>query len=68
MLKIADKMLVALPGVIGSIVNFVLKTASAAVGFIAENLWVLLVAIVGIIYNYITVQTTSKTRSGKTRR
>ena len=54
LLKLADKMLVALPGIIGSIVNFVLKSASAAVGFIAQNLWLLILAIGGILYNYIT--------------
>ena len=53
LLKLGEKMLVALPGIIGSIVNFVLKSASAAVGFVAENLWLLLVAIGGILYNYV---------------
>jgi hypothetical protein len=53
LLKLADKMLVALPGIIGSIVNFVLKTASTVVGFVAEHLWILIVAIGGILYNYV---------------
>jgi hypothetical protein len=52
-LKLGDKMLVALPGIIGSIVNFVLKSASAAIGFVAEHLWILAVAIGGILYNYV---------------
>ena len=33
LLKLADKMLIALPGIIGSVVSFVLKAASTAVGF-----------------------------------
>ena len=53
LLKLADKMLVALPGIIGSIVSFVLKSASAAVGFIAEHLWILVIALGGIMYNYV---------------
>jgi hypothetical protein len=53
LLKLGDKMLVALPGIIGSIVNFVLKSASAAIGFVAEHLWILAVAIGGILYNYV---------------
>ena len=51
--KVADKMLIALPGIIGSVVSFVLKAASTAVGFIAEHLWLLIVALVGLLYNYV---------------
>ena len=40
--KVADKMLIALPGIIGSVVSFILKAASTAVGFIAEHLWLLI--------------------------
>ena len=51
--KVADKMLIALPGIIGSVVSFVLRAASTAVGFIAEHLWLLVVALVGLLYNYV---------------
>ena len=47
-------MLIALPGIIGSVVSFVLKAASTAVGFIAEHVWVLAVALVGFLYNYLS--------------
>ena len=50
LLKLADKMLIALPGIIDSVVSFVLKAASTAVGFIAEHVWVLAVALVGFLY------------------
>ena len=53
LLKLADKMLIALPGIIGSVVSFVLKAASTAVGFISEHLWILIVALVGLLYNYV---------------
>ena len=53
LLKLGDKLLIALPGIIGSVVAFILKTASAAVGFVAENLWMLIVAIGGLIYTWI---------------
>ena len=53
LLKLANKMLVALPGIIGSVVSFVLKAASTAVGFISEHLWLLVVALVGLLYNYL---------------
>ena len=51
--KVADKMLIALPGIIGSVVSFVLKAASTAVGFISEHLWLLIVALVSLLYNYV---------------
>ena len=51
--KVDDKMLIALPGIIGSVVSFVLKAASTAVGFISEHLWLLIVALVGLLYNYV---------------
>ena len=53
LLKLADKMLIALPGIIGSVVSFVLKAASTAVGFIAEHVWILAIALVGFLYNYV---------------
>ena len=52
--KVADKMLIALPGIIGSVVSFVLKAASTAVGFISEHLWLLIVALVSLLYNYLS--------------
>ena len=54
LLKLGDKMLAALPGIIGSVVSFVLKSASAAVGFVAEHLWMLAILIGGILYNYVS--------------
>ena len=47
--KVADKMLIALPGIIGSVVSFVLKAASTAVGFIAEHVWILALAMGGAL-------------------
>ena len=47
-------MLIALPGIIGSVVSFILKAASTAVGFISEHLWLLIVALVGLLYNYLS--------------
>ena len=63
LLKLADKMLIALPGIIGSVVSFVLKGASTAVGFIAEHVWILAVAMGGALYNYILVENPNGNRS-----
>ena len=61
--KVADKMLIALPGIIGSVVSFILKAASTAVGFIAEHVWILALAMGGALYNYILVQNPNGKRS-----
>ena len=53
LLKLADKMLIAELGIIGSVVSLILKAASTAVGFISEHLWILIVALVGLLYNYV---------------
>jgi hypothetical protein len=53
LLKLGEKALAALPAVIGAVVSFVLKTASSVVGFVADHLWVLAIAIGGILYNYV---------------
>ena len=50
LIKIGDKALLALPGVIGAVINFLLKSAASVVGFVAENLWTLLIAISGLLY------------------
>jgi hypothetical protein len=48
--KLAEKAGAALPGIIGSIVSWLLSTAQKAVGWLAENLWALVVAITGMVY------------------
>ena len=60
LLKLADKMLIALPGIIGSVVSFVLKAASTAVGFIAEHVWILAIAMGGALYNKLKIQMTTQ--------
>ena len=43
----------ALPGVIGAIINWLLKTASEAVGWVAEHLWALIVGVGALLYAYV---------------
>jgi hypothetical protein len=63
LLKLGDKMLIALPGIIGSVVSWLLKTVGSVVGFVAEHLWILIVAIGGIVYNYvISLQSPNRSR------
>ena len=50
LLKLGDKALIALPGIIGAVVNFVLKSAGAVAGFLADHLWAFAVVIGGILY------------------
>ena len=39
-----------LPGLIGSIVSFLFKTAGQAIGFLAEHTWLLILAAVVFIF------------------
>ena len=41
----------ALPGLIGTIVSFLFKTAGQAIGFLAEHTWLLILAVVVFIFN-----------------
>ena len=55
MLKwIAEKTAASIPGVIGSILSFIFKAAASVTGFIAEQLWVLLLFVGAFIYKWIT--------------
>ncbi len=47
--KLAEKATAALPGIIGSIVSWLMSTAGKAVGWLAENTWALLVAVGGLL-------------------
>ena len=45
----AGKAAAALPGIIGSIVSWLINFLSKAVGFVAENTWALFIAVGGMI-------------------
>ena len=47
---IGSKLGSILPGLIGSIVNFLFKTAGQAIGFLAEHTWLLILAAVFFIF------------------
>ena len=51
--ELALKSASALPGVIGSIVSFILTKAGEVVGFVAEHLFILVIAIVRIFIDLI---------------
>ena len=44
--KLADKALASLPGIIGSIISWLLNRAKEAIGWLFQNLWVLITGIV----------------------
>ena len=50
--NLAGKAAAALPGIIGTVVAWLLKTAGSAVGWLAGNVWVLIVAIGGLLLAY----------------
>ena len=48
--KVGAKAASALPGLIGSIVSFLFKTAGQAIGYLAEHTWLLFLAAVVFIF------------------
>ena len=53
--KLADKVLVSLPGIIGSIIS--LNRAKEVVGWLSQNLWALITGIGVLIYTYFMTKT-----------
>eukprot|EP00745_Piridium_sociabile_P013006 TRINITY_DN1957_c0_g1_i11.p1 TRINITY_DN1957_c0_g1~~TRINITY_DN1957_c0_g1_i11.p1 ORF type:complete len:405 (-),score=30.30 TRINITY_DN1957_c0_g1_i11:333-1547(-) len=51
--KLAVKAMDALPGILGSIVSWILSAASQVVGFVAEHLWTLALLVIGLLFNQI---------------
>ena len=52
--KLADK---ALPGIIGSIISWILNRAKEVVGWLSQNLWALITGVGVLIYTYFMTKT-----------
>ena len=50
--KLADKALASLPGIIGSIISWILNRAKKVVGRLSQNLWALITGVGVLIYAY----------------
>ena len=46
----------ALPGIIGSIISWILNRVKDVVGWISQNLWALVVGIGGLLYTYMVTR------------
>ena len=55
--KLADKVLVSLPGIIGSILSWILNRAKEMVGWLSQNLWALITGVGVLIYTYFMTKT-----------
>ena len=58
--KLADKALAALPGIIGSILSWILNRAKKVVGWLSQNLWALITGVGVLIYMYFMTNTRRK--------
>ena len=50
--KLADKVLSALPGIIGSMISWILNRAKEVVGWLSQNLWALITGVGVLKYTY----------------
>ena len=55
--KLAHKVLVSLPGIIGSIISWILNRAKEVVGWLSQNLWALITGVGVLIYTYFMTKT-----------
>ena len=55
--KLADKALASLPGIIGSIILWILNRAKEVVGWLSQNLWALITGIGVLVYTYFMTKT-----------
>ena len=55
--KLADKALASLPGIIGSIISWILNRAKEVVCWLSQNLWALITGVGILIYTYFMTKT-----------
>ena len=55
--KLVDKALASLPGIIGSILSWILNRAKEVIGWLSQNLWVLITGVGVLIYTYFMAKT-----------
>ena len=55
--KLADKALAALPGIIGSILSWILNRAKEVIGWLSQNLWAPITDVGVLIYTYFVTKT-----------
>ena len=55
--KLADKVLASLPGIIGSILSWILNRAKEVIGWLPNNLWALITCVGALIYTYFMTKT-----------
>jgi len=63
LLDLASKSASAIPGLIGSIVSFILKSIGQVVGFVAEHLIIAVIAIVALVFEIIMYEINRKRSS-----
>ena len=55
--KLADKALASLPGIIASIISWILKRAKEVIGWLSQNLWTFITGVRVLIYTYFMTKT-----------
>ena len=55
--KLADKALASPPGIIGSIISWILNRAKEVIGWLSQNLWALITGVGVLVYTYFMTKT-----------
>ena len=55
--KLADKASASLPGIIGSIISWILNRAKEVIGWLSQNVWALITGVGVLVYTYFMTKT-----------
>ena len=55
--KLADKALASLPGIIGSVLSWILNRAKEVIDWLSQNLWALITSVGVLVYTYFMTKT-----------
>ena len=55
--KLADKAMASLPGIIGSIISWILNRAKEVIGWLSQNLWALITGVGVLLCTYFMTKT-----------
>ena len=57
LVRLANKALASLPGIIGSILSWILNRAKEVIGWLSQNLWALITGVGVLVYTYFMTKT-----------
>ena len=54
--RLGTKVAEALPGIIGTIISWILNSVKEVVGWVSQNLWALVIGVIRLLYTYMVMR------------